>query len=72
MGILFKEKDFVRVVPSDELSAMNLTAMIGQCGVITECLFEKRRNPGCMVLFSESFEGHFSWFIPLNSLSLCK
>ncbi len=67
----FKEKETVTIIESEKLSDMNLSDMAGLSGVITECLVDEEREiPGCMVMLTEKFHGHFIWFIPVESLEI--
>ena len=68
-----KINDGIRIILSATLLEMKLGALVGAEGVITACFDDdKRKNRGCMVMFHKSFEGHYIWFIPIDSIELCE
>ena len=59
----------VTVIPSPELTEINLDGLLGETGIVLEDLTDNvRRCKGYMVLFPEMYKDEFVWFIPQNSV----
>lgn len=60
----------IRIEPSQELSAIGLDGLAGQRGVVVETLVDpERKNKGYMVLFPDSYEDSYLWFVPAQSVT---
>ena len=59
----------VTIVPSGELSDMQLNPLLGEKGLVAEDLTDNEgAGDGYMVLFSTPFKGECLWFIPKKSV----
>ncbi|NDW10991.1 hypothetical protein [Dysgonomonas sp. 520] len=66
---MIRVKSKVRVVSSEELSAIRLDKMVGMVGrVIEDLTFDKRKNKGYIVHFPKAYLGEKDWFIPQESI----
>ena len=58
----------VTVIPSSELTELKLDGLLGKTGFVLEDLTDPvRKIKGYMVLFPNTFQNEFLWFIPQNS-----
>lgn len=59
----------VKVVPSDDLSQMHLSGMVGRTGKVAEQIFSTDGSLiGYMVFLDKSFQGECLWFVPQDAL----
>ena len=59
----------VVIAPSEQLSDMRLSRIVGRHGRVIQVLMnEKRKNKGYIIHFPKSFLGEKDWFIPLESV----
>lgn len=58
----------ITVIPSGELTELRLDGLFGESGIVLEELTEpERKSKGYMVLFPDTYNNEYLWFIPQNS-----
>ncbi|MDR2883402.1 MAG: hypothetical protein LBU98_06475 [Alistipes sp.] len=60
----------VRIISSDDLTAMCLSDLAGRSGRVVEQIFSfGGKRIGYMVCLDEPFDGECLWFVPQNSVA---
>lgn len=65
---MITEGSQITVIPSPELTELKLDGLLGETGIVLEDLTESvRKAKGYMVLFPDTYQNEYLWFIPQKS-----
>lgn len=65
---MITEGSQITVIPSLELTEIQLDGLLGEVGIVLEDLTDEiRKCKGYMVLFPELYKNEYVWFIPQSS-----
>lgn len=66
---MITEGSQITVIPSPELTELKLDGLLGETGIVLEDLTDPvRKAKGYMVLFPDTYQNEYLWFIPQNSV----